>query len=51
MPFAVIAPHSSVVFGPKGQKAQRVPDRMWDELKEFAELFGEHEAKVLWQRE
>jgi cytochrome P450/NADPH-cytochrome P450 reductase len=31
---------------PEGQKAQRVPDRIWDERKELAELFGEHEAKV-----
>jgi len=31
---------------PKGQKAQRVPDRMWDERKELAELFGEGGAKV-----
>jgi len=31
---------------PEGQKAQRVPDRMWDERKELAELFGEGGAKV-----
>jgi cytochrome P450/NADPH-cytochrome P450 reductase len=31
---------------PEGQKAQRVPDRMWDERKELAQLFGEGGAKV-----
>ena len=31
---------------PEGQTAQRVPDRMWDERKELAELFGEGGAKV-----
>lgn len=32
---------------PEGQKAQRVPDRMWDERKEIADLFGERGAKLL----
>ncbi|EFQ89396.1 hypothetical protein PTT_14357 [Pyrenophora teres f. teres 0-1] len=31
---------------PEGQKAQRVPDRMWDERKELAALFGEQGAKI-----
>jgi cytochrome P450/NADPH-cytochrome P450 reductase len=31
---------------PEGQKAQRVPDRMWDDRKELAELFGQGGAKV-----
>jgi len=31
---------------PEGQKAQRVPDRMWEERKELAELFGERGAKI-----
>jgi cytochrome P450/NADPH-cytochrome P450 reductase len=32
---------------PAGQTPQRVPDRMWDERRELAELFGEQNAKVL----
>jgi cytochrome P450/NADPH-cytochrome P450 reductase len=32
---------------PVGQTPQRVPDRMWDERKELAELFGKQDAKVL----
>jgi cytochrome P450/NADPH-cytochrome P450 reductase len=31
---------------PEGQKAQRVPDRMWDDRKQLAELFGQGGAKV-----
>lgn len=31
---------------PEGQKARRVPDRMWDERKELAQLFGEGGAKI-----
>lgn len=31
---------------PAGQKPQRVPDRMWDERKELAELFGQRGAKI-----
>ncbi|EUC36074.1 hypothetical protein COCCADRAFT_89080 [Bipolaris zeicola 26-R-13] len=31
---------------PEGQKVQHVPDRMWDERKELAELFGEKGAKL-----
>ncbi|RYO30510.1 Bifunctional cytochrome P450/NADPH--P450 reductase [Alternaria arborescens] len=31
---------------PSGEKAQRVPDRMWDERKELAELFGDGGAKI-----
>ncbi|KNG48945.1 cytochrome p450 [Stemphylium lycopersici] len=31
---------------PEGQKTQHVPDRMWDDRKELAGLFGEGGAKV-----
>jgi cytochrome P450/NADPH-cytochrome P450 reductase len=31
---------------PDREKAQRVPDRMWNERKELADFFGQKEAKV-----